>query len=160
MIQIVPMDQTHVEAVAALEKQCFADPWSLQSIAGELTNPLALWLVAVTDAGTVAGYAGSQFVLDEADVMNVAVSPAERRSGTGSQLMLALMRELAGRGIRILTLEVRTSNTAAVSMYDRLGFKQVGRRTRYYFHPVEDALILRAELLETQGGAFFEYTGH
>ena len=63
------MNETHVAAVAALEKLCFADPWSLSSIASELNNPLALWLVAVED-GDLIGYIGSQSVMGESDMMN------------------------------------------------------------------------------------------
>ena len=66
--------------IAALEGQCFADPWSERSVASELENPLSLWLVALED-GTVAGYVGSQSVLGEADMMNLAVAPAYRRRG-------------------------------------------------------------------------------
>jgi ribosomal-protein-alanine N-acetyltransferase len=131
--------------VAALEAACFSDPWSERSIAGELDNPLARWLVAVED-GTVLGYVGSQTVLDEADVMNVAVSPDARRRGVARALMIALLDALRETGVKSLTLEVRASNDPAIALYDTLGFTQVGLRPRYYRHPVEDALILRVEV--------------
>ena len=74
------MNRDHVAQVAELEKRCFSDPWSENSIAYELTNPLSYWLVA-QEAGAVLGYVGSQSVLDEADMMNVAVHPEHRRRG-------------------------------------------------------------------------------
>ena len=144
MMQIVLMEASHVPAVVELEKQCFSMPWSEASVRSELDNPLSLWLVAVAD-GTVAGYIGSQAVLDEADVMNVAVSDSFRRQGIAQALVEELVRRLCGKGVRCLTLEVRASNTPAKSLYEKLGFAQVGRRPNYYRNPKEDALILRKE---------------
>ena len=143
-IRLEPMTEAHVPAVAALEQVCFSDPWSEQSVRSELTNPLSLWLVAL-DGDAVAGYVGSQTVLDEADVMNVAVAPAYRRQGIARQLLKRLQICLADRGVRSLTLEVRVSNEAAIALYVALGYVQVGRRPNYYLKPREDALILRKE---------------
>ncbi len=141
---IVPMEEVHVPAIAELEKVCFRDPWPDQSIRSELTNPLSLWLVALTE-GEVAGYVGSQSVLGEADVMNVAVAPAYRRMGIASTLLLSLQRALAANQVHSLTLEVRVSNAPAIALYGSLGYIQVGRRPNYYRNPKEDALILRKE---------------
>ena len=138
------LNETHVAAVAALEKLCFADPWSLSSIASELNNPLALWLVAVED-GDLIGYIGSQSVMGESDMMNVAVHPDHRRKGLGEMLVLALCEALSGENTS-LALEVRSSNAPAISLYEKLGFVQVGLRRNYYRNPKEDALILRKEL--------------
>ena len=145
MIELKKMTQAHVPQIAALEKECFSDAWSERSIASELCNDLSLWLVAL-DGETVAGYIGSQSVLGESDMMNVAVAPAYRRQGVGEQLVQALCRCLAERGNQTLTLEVRASNEPAKAMYEKLGFAQVGRRPRYYEKPREDALILRKEI--------------
>ena len=134
-------------AIAELEKQCFSDPWSEKSIASEATNPLSYWLVAEID-GNIAGYVGSQTVLDAADMMNIAVSPAYRRQGIGQALVNALTDYLQHNGVIALLLEVRVSNIQAIALYDKLGFKQVGRRPKYYHNPREDALILRKELVE------------
>ena len=144
MIEIVEMTVAQVTAVADLEKVCFSDPWSEKSVASELDNPLALWLVAL-DGDTVAGYIGSQTVMDETDMMNVAVDPSHRRMGIGEQLVMTLVGKLQKRGSHCLTLEVRDSNEPARSLYEKLGFEQVGRRPNYYRNPREDALILRKE---------------
>ncbi|MGN0980605.1 MAG: ribosomal protein S18-alanine N-acetyltransferase [Candidatus Avoscillospira sp.] len=143
-IELVPMTEAHVAAVAALEQVCFSDPWSEQSVRSELNNPLSLWLTAL-DGDTVAGYVGSQTVLDEADIMNVAVAPEYRRRGIARQLLDRLRDLLAAQGVRSLTLEVRASNGPAIALYESLGYVQVGRRPNYYFKPREDALILRKE---------------
>ena len=143
-MMIVKMNEGHVKAVAELEKICFSDPWSENSVASELKNKLALWLVA-EDEGRVAGYIGSQTCTDESDVMNVAVHPDFRRRGIAEALVNALVDELKAIESRCLTLEVRASNVPAISLYEKLGFAQIGRRKNYYRNPREDALILRKE---------------
>ena len=141
---IVPMTEDHVPHIAELEKICFHDPWIESSIRSELTNPLSLWLVALAE-GEVAGYVGSQTVLDESDVMNVAVAPQYRRKGLARTLFLTLEGLLKEKKVHSLTLEVRASNEAAQALYEGLGYVQVGRRPNYYHNPKEDALILRKE---------------
>lgn len=143
---IEQMDARHVPAVARLERECFSNPWSENSLAGELTNPLSTWLVAM-DGELLAGYIGSQAVLGEADMMNLAVAPEYRRRGVGEALTAALVKALQARQVTALTLEVRVSNTPAIALYEKMGFAQVGRRPRYYEKPREDALILRKEWL-------------
>lgn len=144
MTEIKRMNVQHVSQVAALEQICFSDPWSEKSIAGELDNPLSLWLVW-EEEDTVLGYVGSQTVLGETDMMNVAVSPEARRKGIAQGLILALVGELKHLESHCLTLEVRASNIPAIALYKKLEFSQVGRRPNYYRNPKEDALILRKE---------------
>ena len=143
-MELIPMKREHVAQVAALEAICFSDPWSEASVASELANPLSLWIVAV-ECGAVLGYVGSQSVMGEADMMNLAVSPENRKRGIGAQLVQTLIARLQEIGVHSLALEVRQSNDAAISLYGRLGFVQIGRRPGYYRHPKEDALILRKE---------------
>lgn len=141
---ITKMTQTHVAQIAELEKLCFSEPWSEKSVASELNNPLAFWLVA-DDNGRVAGYIGSQTVMDETDMMNVAVHPDYRKQGIATALIVGLVEELRKMGSHSLTLEVRASNENAIRVYQRLDFQQVGCRKNYYRNPKEDALILRKE---------------
>lgn len=143
-MMIVSMNEGHVAQVAELEKICFSDPWSEKSVASELTNPLSCWLVAEQD-GAVAGYIGSQTVMGESDMMNVAVHPNFRRQGIAERLVMALVDALKARESHCLTLEVRASNDPAKALYEKLGFVQVGLRRNYYRNPREDALILRKE---------------
>ena len=138
------MTSEHVAQVAALEKEWFSMPWSENVLIGELSNPLSLWVVAV-DGDTVAGYVGSQSVMGEADMMNLAVLPSYRRQNIGKNLVSELITRLSEREVHSLTLEVRASNEAAIGLYANLGFVQIGRRPNYYKAPKEDALILRKE---------------
>lgn len=144
MIEYEQMKAEHVRQVAFLETVCFSDPWSERSIASELENPLSHWLVAV-EGNTVVGYVGSQAVLGEADMMNIAVSPDCRRKGVAQSLVEALIADLKEKDVHCLTLEVRASNEPAKALYGKLGFCEVGRRLNYYRNPKEDALILRKE---------------
>ena len=143
-MEIRKMTAREVPQVAELEKLCFAMPWSEKSVAGELDNPLALWLVAM-DGESLAGYVGSQTVMDETDMMNLAVDSEFRRQGVGEALVNALTASLKELGSRCLTLEVRDSNGPARALYAKLGFAEAGRRRGYYRDPREDALILRKE---------------
>ena len=141
---IKKMETCHITGVAELEKICFSDPWSEKSVASELENELALWLVA-EEGGFVAGYIGSQTVLGETDMMNIAVHPNFRRRGIAESLVVSLVQELRSVDSKSLTLEVRASNDPAIGLYRKLGFIQAGRRPGYYRNPKEDALILRKE---------------
>ena len=141
MIEIVNMNESHVCAVAELERQNFSAPWDENSVRSELTNPLSLWLVAL-EGGEVVGYVGSQTVLQEADMMNVAVADSHRRRGIARALVEELIHRLDAYQ---LTLEVRQSNLPAISLYESMGFQQVGLRKNYYQKPKENALILRKE---------------
>ena len=143
-MEIRKMTEADISQLANLEKLCFSDPWSESAFRYELRNPLSLWLVAV-DGDTVAGYVGSQTVMGEADMMNIAVSPAYRRRGIGERLVIELVQMLDAAQAYSLTLEVRVSNAPAIALYEKLGFVQVGRRPGYYRNPKEDAYILRKE---------------
>ena len=143
-MKIETMNASYVAQIAELEKLCFSDPWSANSIASELENKLAFWLVA-TEGDRVAGYIGSQTVMDETDMMNVAVHPDYRRKGIAEALVNDLVQNLKKMGSHFLTLEVRASNVPAITLYEKLGFTEIGRRKNYYRNPREDALILRKE---------------
>ena len=143
-MKYVPMTTEHISQIAQLEQLCFSCPWSENAIASELNNPLSQWIVAV-DGDVVAGYVGSQSVMGEADMMNIAVAPTYRRQGIAETLVQYLIDMLKDREVYCLTLEVRSSNESALSLYKKLGFAQVGCRKNYYTTPKEDAHILRKE---------------
>ena len=143
-MKYIKMLKEHAPQVAELEAACFNDPWSLRAFESEAENPLSLWMVA-EDEGKIVGYIGSQSVLGQADIMNLAVNADYRRKGIGRELVLALVEELKKRDVTIAMLEVRVSNAPAISLYESLGFCKVGCRKNYYFHPKEDAYIMRKE---------------
>ena len=143
-MMITKMEQDHIPQIAELEKICFNDPWSENSISSELNNRLSCWLVAMEE-DVVVGYVGSQTVLGETDMMNIAVHPNYRKCGIATELINTLISVLSGQGSHSLMLEVRMSNEPAKRLYTNLGFEAVGIRKNYYRNPKEDALILRKE---------------
>ena len=143
---ITPMTEQDLPPLAELEQLCFSTPWSQESLRAELKKDGAVFLVARTETG-IAGYAGMNCVLDEGYVDNVAVHPDFRRRGVGRMLIQALLQEGRGQNLAFITLEVRPSNTAAIALYQSLGFAQVGRRKSFYSQPSEDALILTHHLV-------------
>lgn len=128
-----------------LERRCFSDPWSAVAFEELLRFPLTVALVAECD-GEVGGYLIGRAVAEEAEILNLAVTPEERRHGLGSRLLEAGLSALAEAGAQRVWLEVRESNAAAQALYQRRGFTAAGRRARYYKNPVEDALVLRMAL--------------
>ena len=144
-MNIIEMNADHVVQIAELEKICFSDSWSENSIASELNSRLSDWLV-VTEGEQVVAYVGSQTVIDSSDMMNIAVHPDFRRKGIALALIETLETCLRSRGSKMLLLEVRDSNAPAITLYEKLGFTQVGLRKNYYRNPKEDARILRKEL--------------
>ena len=140
-MKIEHMTEAVVPQVAALEAACFSTPWSESSIRSELENPYAIWLVAM-EGDVLAGYLGVQFGPDGGDIMTIATAPAFRGQGIGKQLLSAMVQILREKQLGWLTLEVRPSNAAAVGLYEAMGFREVGRRPRYYKKPTEDALLM------------------
>ena len=142
--EIVPMDRSHLESIAALERQCFSAPWSIPMREGEVFNPQARVGVGGGENGPGLGYAGLQVVLDEGYIANIAVDPKWRRQGLAGELLEVYCR-FAQAHLAFLTLEVRASNEAAIALYVKHGFVQAGVRKNYYQDPKEDALIMTRE---------------
>ena len=140
MITIEKMSREHLSEVASIEEMSFSLPWSLESLELMLTEQASA-LVALED-GRVLGYVGMMCVLDEGQIINVAVHPDARRRGVGRSLMQAAEAYAKERGIVFLSLEVRESNIAARSLYSSLGWEKQGIRKGFYSHPVENACVM------------------
>jgi ribosomal-protein-alanine N-acetyltransferase len=125
--------------VLAIERRAFPTPWSLAMFVLELSKPSGICLAANTGHG-LSGYLICSRYADVWHLMNVAVDPVRRRRGLATRMIERLFEE-AGPGARF-TLEVRTSNSGAIAMYERFGFRPAGHRRRYYHDNGEDALIM------------------
>lgn len=134
-------------AFDALERASFPDPWTPAQLQEALHWSGAVVLVAEDAGGKITGYILGRVIVDEAEVLTLATAPASRRQGIGGTLLRAFLDEVRERGAHAAWLEVRVSNVAARAMYERAGFVAEGRRKGYYRLPVEDALVLRRDLL-------------
>jgi len=136
-----------LDGVVALEAATFHNPTSRDWYEAELVRPDVCKVYVLRTAGQpVAGFIAFWRVLDEMHINNVAIDPALRRQGLGRFLLAGALEAASHMGIRHATLEVRRSNAPAVALYRGLGFQQVGVRNAYYSNPVEDALVLAAQL--------------
>ena len=145
MIEICRMSADDVGEVARIEECCFASPWSEKSLREEMSNRLAVYFTA-KENGRCIGYAGFWNVSGEGGITNVAVHPDHRRQGIGSMLIEAMIKSAREKKLDLLTLEVRKSNIAAQSLYEKYGFVPIGARKRYYSDNDEDAIIMTKPL--------------
>lgn len=136
-------------ALAELERRCFSDPWSEESLVEAAASSLGVNLVAEVD-GAVVAYLMARVVPPTAEIMNLAVDQPYRRQGMAAALLSAALAALAARGATEVFLEVRASNLPAQALYREAGFRPMGIRAAYYEAPREDALVLRRAL---DGGA-------
>ena len=143
MVTIEPVLRGVLATIAALEKSAFSDPWSLASFESVLDEPAAYIAAARDAADSLVGYVVAWFAADEGEIANLAVREPTRRRGIGAALLDAALAEGTRRGAANMYLEVRESNEAARRLYASRGFEEIGRRRRYYRHPVEDAIVLR-----------------
>ena len=142
---IALMTYDDVPQVAAIERQCFPDPWSERMLREHLDNQCAAALVARGEDGTILGYGGLLVAADEGYITNIAVRPEYRRQGIAADILGVFENFARGNRLAFLTLEVRSSNAAARSLYEKLGYVQAGVRRNYYEHPREDAIIMTRE---------------
>lgn len=138
--RILPLKAEDAADLARLEAICFAEPWSETALAGEAEKEDAAVFVAWC-GDKIAGYAGLHFVLDEAEVTNVAVFPEFRGKGAGHRLLQAQKQFCREKGILRLFLEVRESNAAAIHLYEAEGFEAVYLRKNYYTRPLENGWL-------------------
>lgn len=144
-IRIEPMSVQTVEAVAKLEEKCFSTPWSLDALAEEISNPIAVYFTAWYDQ-KIVGYIGMHHIMDEGYINNIAIDPDYRRKKIATALIEHIQHYAKENSLKMLTLEVRQSNIAAIKMYENFGFENVGVRKNYYSLPTEDAVLMTLEL--------------
>ena len=141
MIQIRRMQAKDTDAVAALEKEIFSQPWSSQGFLDAINLDNTVFLVA-EEENTIIGYVGMYLSVDEGEITNVAVSPEMRCHGIGGMLLAEAKKEAESRSVGRIVLEVRCSNDSAIRLYERNGFVNHGVRKGFYELPKEDAYIM------------------
>lgn len=139
-----PIREADLDAIVAIERASFSDPWSRESFRSMCAHPHAITRVIERD-GVVVGYTIAWMIGDEAELANLAVAPAARRAGIGRALLDDLLAEVEARGGATIHLEVRAGNAGAQALYASRGFVAQGRRRLYYQSPEEDAVVMRRE---------------
>jgi [ribosomal protein S18]-alanine N-acetyltransferase len=148
-----PAADADIDAIVGLEVESFVEsftnPWSRDTLVWELRNSDVTQVFLLRDDGeAVVAFCVCWVIFDELHINTLAVAPAARRGGLATFLLRQVMAEAAAAGATKATLEVRASNTAALALYDRLGFRVAAERPRYYTRPEEDALILWRDTLD------------
>lgn len=149
------LQKVHALFLETLPEEC----WSSAALEAELHHAQARFFVADCEE-TLCGFLLARQVLEEGDLLNLAVLPAYRRRGIAGKLMDKLCCSAAADGVTDYHLEVRAGNQAAVCFYERFGFELVGRRKHFYRAPVEDALLYRLQISNVPGGTLCENTGN
>ena len=141
-ISITPMHADHLGDLEDMESAAFSRPWSYDSLAEELQNPLAVFYVAEdVEAESAVGYVGMHHILDEGYITNLVVHPGRRREGIASALIKEIIEYAEHHDLKRVTLEVRVSNARAIALYEKFGFEKDGVRPDFYDSPKEDAAI-------------------
>jgi ribosomal-protein-alanine N-acetyltransferase len=142
------MEEEDLPSVCAIENLSFPSPWQETIFRGEIHNiPISYPYVMVhkTDQRLI-GYVIYWKIREEVHINNIAVHPDFRRKGIAKYVLREILAKIKKEGVRFVTLEVRPSNKAALSLYRKLGFQAFGVRENYYLKPREDALILGKSL--------------
>ncbi|MBW3630939.1 MAG: ribosomal protein S18-alanine N-acetyltransferase [Gemmatimonadetes bacterium] len=144
-VVIRDMTRSDLMAVMAIEQTSFSMPWRETTFESLLQRSDADLIAAVAD-GRLVGYAVCWTIVEQAELGNVAVDAEWRNRGVGLKLVQAALERVRRRSAEECFLEVRESNRTAQSLYQKCGFRSIGRRRRYYSNPTEDALVMRARL--------------
>lgn len=146
-LKIRKMRVEDLERVLEIERASFPNPWSRNAFLYEIESNVSYpWVIEMD--GKIVGYSVHWLILDEAHLSNIAIDPSVRRRGIGRFVLEKVIESVKKMGAKFLTLEVRVSNTSAISLYTKMNFKVVGIRKNYYANPVEDAFIMMKNLNE------------
>jgi ribosomal-protein-alanine N-acetyltransferase len=140
------MTESDLEAVTAMEKDLFSDPWPISAFLDDLKSEYSHPFVVQLD-NEVVGYAVFWIGVDEGHLTNIAVDRKYQRKSIAKQLLSYILRFAAESGLTQIILEVRPSNTPAIFLYESFGFTRLGVRKRYYRNPVEDCLVMKKEII-------------
>ena len=140
-ITLRSMREEDLESVLLIESSSFSRPWTRRHFMDEIESPFGFPTVALTPDGRVVGYLCLKRLLDEAEILDVAVSGRLRGQGVGRLLVEGALAACRARGVSLVSLEVRVGNVEAIALYLRLGFREGGRRKNYYENG-DDAILM------------------
>lgn len=142
---IRPWKYEDILRISQIEEECFPrEPWNFKMLASSFETETFFGVIA-EDGGEIAGYGGVTVAADSADIDNIAVTEPFRHSGVGTAVLTELCKIAKEKGAEKVFLEVRVSNSPAMSLYLKSGFKGAYARTRYYSDG-EDCLVMVKEV--------------
>lgn len=144
-IHIRPMTADDLETVIDIDQRAFSLPWPPRAFSEELRRETSLCLVATNSTNTIVGFLVAWVIIDELHIATIATDPAHQRQGIARQLLQHALADAIQRGLLSALLEVRETNTAAITLYRRFGFAEVGRRPHYYRDTGEAAILMTAQ---------------
>ncbi len=142
MPKVKKMEESDLDEVAAIEKASFTLPWSRALFLKDIKENKNAYFITLRVNGSLAAYGGFWLLQDEINIVTAAVHPEQRKKGYGRLVLQTLLEEGQKQGAKIATLEVRTGNIAARTLYESLGFIQVAVRKKYYSDNGEDAIVM------------------
>lgn len=146
--EVVLLSKENADKLVELENKCFTSPWSYTMFLGDLESEHTYYFGVFNDKNELIGYIGMWHVGDTGEITNVAVHPHYRRMGIATKLVCELEKLSLEKGIEYINLEVRESNSKAISLYTKYGFEKVGLRKNYYKNPTENAILMTKSLVE------------
>ncbi|MDO4813513.1 MAG: ribosomal protein S18-alanine N-acetyltransferase [Gemella sp.] len=141
MIEINKVGVEHVDVLSVIDRENFADPWSKEMFKQELEQANSEYY-AIFNGEEIIGFCGGWYVVDEYQINKIVIDKKYQNKKLGSLFLLYIMQFYSERGAKRVTIEVRESNAAAIKVYERAGFKVVGKREKYYQNNGEDALVM------------------
>ena len=145
---IIQLDRSHMESLLKIERKCFSEPWTRPMFEEEFENPVShLWGWFEEPGSDLFGYLVGWLIFEEFHIANLGVRPDWRRKGIAGALLDFSLIWATERGAERALLEVRTSNTGALSLYRKFGFSLISVRHSYYRFPTEDALVFQKKLV-------------
>ena len=137
--------EADLNQISAIEQRVMPSPWTYTSFKQAFDSLHSIILVAADDY-RIYGFSVLYITAPEAELPDIVVDSDFRRQGIGRALLEYTVSEAVSRGVQTIYLEVRVSNQSARSMYDGIGFTQIGLRKYFYSNPVEDAICMSLDL--------------
>jgi [ribosomal protein S18]-alanine N-acetyltransferase len=141
-VKIATLAIEHLDAMVAIDRICFGQHWTMDAYQRELNSPNSHFIGWFDPTDNLVGMGCFWAIVDEAHITLLAVHPDYRRQGGGQQILRGLLAQAVKIEMRHSTLEVRSSNTGAIQLYEKMGFENLGWRTKYYQNPLEDAVVM------------------
>lgn len=145
-IEIVRLEEKHLESTAELEALCFAHPWTAEGLKTLMGENGVGFAAIEKESGRIISYAGMVMAADIGDITDVATHPSYRRKGLSKAVMERILEYASEMGMTSVALDVRVSNHGAIALYEGLGFEIAGKRPRFYRTPPEDAYVMIKQL--------------